>query len=65
VSRFADIVGYIVEPVVSLCRRVFPTRQPLSERQYLYLTIASLFVVLLLGELFFGLLLSLFRALPI
>jgi len=39
----------MIEPAVSLVRRIFPARQTLSERQYLYLTIVFLLVLWLLG----------------
>jgi hypothetical protein len=55
----------MVEPAVSLVRRIFPARQQLSDRQYLYLTIAFLFVARLLGGFLFGLLVRFFYNLPI
>ncbi len=64
-SRITAALGFMVDPAVSLTRRVFPVRQPLSDRQYLYLTIAFLFVVRLLGGYLFGLLVRLFYNLPI
>jgi YggT family protein len=64
-SRITGALGFMVEPAVSLVRRILPARQPLSDRQYLYLTIASLFVLRLLGGFLFGLLVRLFYNLPI
>ena len=64
-SRFFGALGFMVEPAVSLVRRIFPARQQLSDRQYLYLTIAFLFVVRLLGGFLFGLLVRFFYNLPI
>jgi YggT family protein len=64
-SRITGALGFMVEPAVSLVRRVLPIRQTLSESQYLYLTIASLFILRLLGGLLFGLLIRLFYNLPI
>ena len=64
-SRISGALGFMVEPAVSLVRRILPVRQPLSDRQYLYLTIAFLFVVRLLGGYLFGLLVRLFYRLPI
>ena len=64
-SRITGALGFMVEPAVSLVRRTFPVRQPLSDRQYLYLTIATLFVLRLLGGYLFGLLVRLFYNLPI
>jgi hypothetical protein len=55
----------MVEPVASLVRRVFPVRQQLSDRQYLYLTIVFLFVARLLGGFLLGLLVRFFLNLPI
>jgi YggT family protein len=48
-SRLLGALGYLIEPAVSLVRRIFPSRQPLSERQYLYLTIVFLLGLWLLG----------------
>jgi len=48
-SRLIGALGYMIEPAVSLVRRIFPARQTLSERQYLYLTIVFLLVLWLLG----------------
>ena len=64
-SRITGALGFMVEPAVSLVRRVFPLRQPLSDRQYLYLTIVFLFVVRLLGGFLLGLLVRFFLNLPI
>jgi YggT family protein len=64
-SRISGALGFMVDPAVSLVRRVFPVRQPLSDRQYLYLTIAFLFVIRLLGGFLFGLLVRFFYNLPI
>ncbi|UCF96017.1 MAG: YggT family protein [Spirochaetaceae bacterium] len=64
-SRFAAALGFMVEPAVSLVRRIFPARQSFSDRQYLYLTIAFLFVVRLLGGYLLGLLIRFFYNLPI
>lgn len=64
-SRLAQAFGFMVEPVVSLVRRTLPVRQPLSDRQYLYLTVAILFCVRLLGGYLFRLLVPLVYALPI
>jgi YggT family protein len=64
-SRLTAALGFMVEPAVSLVRRIFPVRQPLSDRNYLYLTIAFLFVLRLLGGYLFGLLVGLFYNLPI
>jgi YggT family protein len=64
-SRITGALGFMVEPAVSLVRRIFPIRHPPSDRQYLYLTIASLFVMRLLGGYLFGLLVRFFYNLPI
>ncbi len=64
-SRISGALGFVVEPAVSLVRRVFPLRQPPSDRQYLYLTIVFLFVVRLLGGFLLGLLVRFFFNLPI
>jgi YggT family protein len=64
-SRISGALGFMVEPAVSLVRRVFPLRQPPSDRQYLYLTIVFLFVVRLLGGFLLGLLVRFFFNLPI
>jgi YggT family protein len=64
-SRVSGALGFMVEPAVSLVRRVFPLRQPLSDRQYLYLTIVFLFVVRLLGGFLLGMLVRFFLNLPI
>lgn len=64
-SRLTAALGFMVEPAVSLVRRVFPIGQPLSDRNYLYLTIAFLFLLRLLGGYLFGLLVRLFYNLPI
>jgi YggT family protein len=64
-SRITGALGFMVEPAVSLVRRVFPLRQPPSDRQYLYLTIVFLFVVRLLGGFLLGLLVRFFFNLPI
>jgi YggT family protein len=64
-SRFTVAIGFMVEPAVSLVRRTLPVRGPLSDRQYLYLTIAFLLILRLLGGLLFGLLVRFFYSLPI
>jgi YggT family protein len=64
-SRLTGALGFMVEPAVSLVRRIFPLRQPLSDRNYLYLTIVFLFVLRLLGGYLFGLLVRFFYNLPI
>jgi len=64
-TRITSTVGMMVEPVVSLVRRVLPARRPLTDRQYLYLTIAFLFVLRLLGGYLVGLLIRFFYTLPI
>jgi YggT family protein len=64
-SRIIGALGFMVEPAVSLTRRIFPARQPLSDRQYLYLTIAFLFIARLVGGYLFGLLIRFFYNLPI
>ena len=64
-SRLASALGYMVEPAVSLVRRILPARQSLSDQQYLYLTIAFLFVFRLLGGYLFGLLVRVLYNLPI
>ncbi|MBN2552848.1 MAG: YggT family protein [Spirochaetales bacterium] len=64
-SRLASALGFMVEPAVSLVRRILPLRQSLSDQQYLYLTIAFLFVFRLLGGYLFGLLVGVFYNLPI
>ena len=65
-SRITGALGFMVEPAVSLVRRIFPIRrQAPSDRQYLYLTIAFLFVARLLGGYLFGLLVRFFYSLPI
>ena len=64
-SRISGALGFMVEPAVSLVRRVFPLRQAPSDRQYLYLTIVFLFVVRLLGGFLLGLLVRFFFNLPI
>lgn len=64
-TQITSAVGMMVEPVVSLVRRILPARRPLTDRQYLYLTIAFLFVVRLLGGYLVGLLIRFFYTLPI
>lgn len=64
-SRISGALGFMVEPAVSLVRRILPVRQPLSDRPYLYLTIAFLFIMRILGGYLFGLLVRLFYNLPI
>jgi YggT family protein len=64
-TQVTSAVGTMVEPVVSLVRRIFPARRPLTDPQYLYLTIAFLFVVRLLGGYLIGLLIRFFYTLPI
>ena len=64
-TRIAGALGFMVEPAVSLVRRIFPVRQPLTDRNYLYLTIAFLFVLRLLGGYLFRMLIRLFYNLPI
>ena len=64
-TQITSAVGMMVEPVVSLVRRILSTRRPLTDRQYLYLTIAFLFVVRLLGGYLAGLLIRFFYTLPI
>jgi YggT family protein len=63
-ARITAALGFMVEPAVSLTRRMLPARQPLSDRQYLYLTIAFLFVARLVGGYLFGLLVRYFYNLP-
>jgi hypothetical protein len=55
----------MVEPAVSLVRRIVSARSPLTDRQYLYLTIAFLFIVRILGGYLIGLLVRFFYTLPI
>jgi YggT family protein len=62
-SQITSAVGMMVEPVVSLVRRNFA--RPMTDRQYLYLTIAFLFVVRLLGGYLIGFLIGFFYTLPI
>jgi YggT family protein len=64
-SRFAGALGFMVEPAVSLTRRIFPARQTLSDSQYLYLTVAFLFLARILGGYLFGLLVRFLYNLPI
>lgn len=64
-TQITSAVGMMVEPVVSLVRRILPARRPLTDRQYLYLTIAFLFIVRLLGGYLVGLLIRFFYTLPI
>jgi YggT family protein len=64
-SRLTAALGFMVEPAVSLVRRIFPVRQPMSDRSYLYLTIAFLFVLRLLGGYLFELLVEFLKELPI
>jgi YggT family protein len=64
-SRLTGALGFMVEPAVSLVRRIFPVRQPLSDRNYLFLTIVFLFVLRLLGGYLFGLIVRFFYNLPI
>ena len=64
-SRITGALGFMVEPAVSLVRRALPVRQTLSDRQYLYLTIAFLFILRILGGYLFGLLVRIFYNLPI
>jgi YggT family protein len=64
-SRFTGALGFMVEPAVSVTRRMFPARQTLSDRQYLYLTVAFLFLARILGGYLFGLLVRFFFNLPI
>jgi len=62
-TQITSAVGTMVEPVVSLVRRIFV--RPMTDPQYLYLTIAFLFVVRLLGGYLIGLLIRFFYTLPI
>ena len=62
-TQITSAVGTMVEPVVSLVRRIFA--RPMTDPQYLYLTIAFLFVVRLLGGYLIGLLIRFFYTLPI
>ncbi len=64
-TQITSAVGMMVEPVVSLVRRILPIRRPLADHQYLYLTIAFLFIVRLLGGYLIGLLIRFFYTLPI
>lgn len=64
-TQITSAVGTMVEPVVSLVRRIFPAQRPLTDPQYLYLTIVFLFVVRLLGGYLIGLLIRFFYTLPI
>lgn len=64
-TQITSAVGMMVEPVVSLVRRILPARRPLADHQYLYLTIAFLFIVRLLGGYLIGLLIRFFYTLPI
>ena len=64
-SRMTNAVGFMVEPVISLVRRIVAGRWSLSEVHYLYLTIALLFVVRLLGNLVFNRLVVFLVSLPI
>ncbi len=64
-TQITSAVGMMVEPVVSLVRRIVSARSPLTDRQYLYLTIAFLFIVRILGGYLIGLLVRFFYTLPI
>ena len=64
-TQITSAVGMMVEPVVSLVRRIFSARRPMTDRQYLYLTIAFLFILRLLGGYLVGLLIRFFYTLPI
>jgi YggT family protein len=64
-ARIADALGFMVEPAVSLTRRILPARQTLSDRHYLYLTIVFLFVARFLGGYLFRLFVGLLYNLPI
>jgi YggT family protein len=64
-TQITSAIGTMVEPVVSLVRRIFPAQRPLTDPQYLYLTIVFLFVLRLLGGYLIGLLIRLFYTLPI
>ena len=64
-SRFANALGFMVDPAVSVVRRLLSGRHSLGDRQYLYLTIAILFILRLLGGYLFGLLVHFFYTLPI
>ena len=64
-TQITSGVGMMVVRVVSLVRRFLPERRPLTDRQYLYLTIVFLFIVRLLGGYLVGLLVRFFYTLPI
>lgn len=64
-TQITSAVGMMVEPAVSLVRRIVSARSPLTDRQYLYLTIAFLFIVRILGGYLIGLLVRFFYTLPI
>jgi YggT family protein len=64
-SRFSAALAFMVEPVVSLTRRVFPARRPRTDRHYLYLTIVFLLAVRLAGGYLFRILVPYLLNLPI
>jgi YggT family protein len=64
-SRIASSLGYMVEPTVNLMRRIFGARRPMDDRQYLYVSVAFLFVVYFLARFIFLGLIRLLVSLPI
>lgn len=64
-TQVTSAVGMMVEPVVLLVRRIFLVQRHLTDLQYLYLTIAFLFVFRFLGGYIIGLLIRFFYTLPI
>ncbi len=64
-SSFGRMVSMMLQPAVSLVAKYFPLKKPGSESQYLYLTIALLFVIWILGGILARGLVSIFVALPI
>jgi uncharacterized protein YggT (Ycf19 family) len=64
-TQVTGAVGMMVEPAVSLVRRLFPVQRRLTDLQYLYLTIAFLFIIRFLGGYIIGLLIRFFYTLPI
>ncbi len=63
-STFSGAVRMMIQPVVALVERNMPIKRQLNDVQYLYLTIAVLFIFRFLGGYLIGLLVRLFYALP-
>ena len=64
-SSFSRVVRLMIQPLVALVVRYVPIKRQLSDIQYLYLTIAILFIFRFLGGYLIGLLVNFFITLPI